>query len=422
MKYKKKKTKIAFRTVLIVVALLNFMIYHPLNVYATTGRAQPTSFTDDINYWSNEANAYDINNGTYAELTTADDNADLDLHTFNNSLSGTINQVDIYIYTSWTFTGNDYITMKWYVSASQGSGTHTCNNGNNGDNQLITFIDVTEPINSVWDWTDISNLLIEFDCERLQGDDLTYFRIMEVWVMIDYTAVSDSTPPVLTSPSDDNYNEGSTGNTISWTVTELNPDTYEVFCNSSPWDSGSYSNGVPIVIDIDGKGAGIWNFTIYVNDTSGNSAVDMVIIEVFEIDIDDPTITNPPDYSYNFSTTGHNILWNATDENPYMFYVYRNGSLYDSGSYTNDTFIDVDIDGLNVGMWNFTVYVNDTFGNFITDLVFILVNASISEFPSETIAVWRYILLHPQEHLVGIFIFTVIIGFLAFILVKRRRN
>ncbi len=91
----------------------------------------------------------------------------------------------------------------------------------------------------------------------------------------------DSTPPSCGSPpSDDTYQEGDTGNSISWTWTESYPDTYNVTRDGVVVDSGSYSDGVPIVLDIDGLTEGTYIFIIGVNDTTGNSASDSVTIIV----------------------------------------------------------------------------------------------------------------------------------------------
>jgi hypothetical protein len=426
----------------------------------------PSAFTDPLSYWTNEGNAYDINNSTYADTTISDDANDLELNTFNNSGSGeTIDSVDIYIRCDWAITDNDICTVKWFVEGVQGSGTFEMNVGNSQSNYVISFEDVAEPNDASWSWTDVEAIEIVFDIDRSQGDDITYIYIDEVWGWLDVTAVSDTTnpdinspsdftreypstghtvnwtvgdvnpnkyeiwrndsivesgswtngtidysllnlgigvynftafvndttgnsatdmiwvtiqdttDPVCDSPSDDSYQLGSTGNTITWTVTELLPDKYEVFRNDTSHASGSYINGVGIEIDIDGLSVGVYNFTIYVNDTSGNSDTDLVWITVTDVsDTTNPLIDSPADDTIEFGSTTDDIQWNGTDANPDTYIVYRNDSNIQSGSWTNDTFITVELDGLALGIYNFTCWINDTSNNFVTDIVWITVS------------------------------------------------
>ena len=192
--------------------------------------------------------------------------------------------------------------------------------------------------------------------------------------------VSDTTAPSLDSPSDDQYNEGSSGNTISWTVSELSPNDYICYRNGTPHDSGSYSDGVPIVVDIDGLSLGVYNFTMWVDDDYGYTDVDLVWITVTaESDEDDPIFDSPPsDDSYELGSTSNSIDWNATDVNPDSYVIYRNSTPIDSGSYTNDTYISINIDGLGLGIYNFTCYVNDSYGNWVVDLCWITVEDTTS--------------------------------------------
>jgi len=104
-----------------------------------------------------------------------------------------------------------------------------------------------------------------------------------------YITVQDTTDPQINSPSDDQYTEGSTGNLIIWLSTDLSADSFEVFKNESSYESGSWSSGINIEINIDGQSVAIYNFTIYVNDTSGNYVVDLVWITVLEAS-NDPVI------------------------------------------------------------------------------------------------------------------------------------
>ena len=334
--------------------------------------SQPTSFTDVDIAWSNEGYAYDWNNATYAELDSMGDAADLDLHTFNtsDSESETITQVDVYTRADWSISGNDYITIEWYVSATQGSGTYQMNSGNSGDDQLITFLDVTEPIDSSWSWTDISNVVITFNTEQVQNPDVTYAQIDEVWILVHVEPPEeDTTPPDISSPSDDTIELGATGETIDWVVGDQNPNNYVIYKNTSNIESGSWTNGT-IDADLDGLDLGIWNFTLWADDVSGNDATDLVWITCS--DTTNPILDSPSDFEYEYGSSGNKITWTATDLDADTYEVEKDGSPYDSGSWTSGVGLDVDVDGLSLGLdYNFTIIVYDGTGNKDVDTVLI---------------------------------------------------
>nr|MDO8108783.1 hypothetical protein [Candidatus Sigynarchaeota archaeon] len=72
--------------------------------------------------------------------------------------------------------------------------------------------------------------------------------------------IPTSLPPVLniTRPEDIQYVAGQMGNSISWTVMNSSAGTtsYAIYRNGNQCDSGSWTYGVPITINIDGLAAG----------------------------------------------------------------------------------------------------------------------------------------------------------------------
>jgi hypothetical protein len=50
--------------------------------------------------------------------------------------------------------------------------------------------------------------------------------------------------------------------------------------NGTEIDSGSWSSGTPIVVDLSSLSVGIWNVTMIVSDVAGNSASDSVTVLV----------------------------------------------------------------------------------------------------------------------------------------------
>jgi len=95
--------------------------------------------------------------------------------------------------------------------------------------------------------------------------------------------VEDTTAPTLNSPADVEYTEGETGNTIEWTVTDLQSGTWDLLLNGSSDETGTWSSGGDAIsIEVDNLASGTYNFTMIVEDASGNSASDSVIVTVVE--------------------------------------------------------------------------------------------------------------------------------------------
>jgi len=89
--------------------------------------------------------------------------------------------------------------------------------------------------------------------------------------------------PVLNSPSNVNYVEGDTGNSITWTATDDNPTTYTIIQNGSQVASDFWSSGNAITINVDGLSPGLYIYTITVYDGSGNNATDSVYVIVNKV-------------------------------------------------------------------------------------------------------------------------------------------
>jgi len=204
------------------------------------------------------------------------------------------------------------------------------------------------------------------------NDTTSNFDIDTVWV-----TVEDTTNPVIDSPSDDSYYEDDTGNSITWTITELLVDGYIVYYNGSELDSGAYVNDVGEVIDIDGLSYGIWNLTIIAYDTSGNFVIDTVWITVG--DDTGPSIDSPVDDEFVEGSSGNDITWTVTELNEGYYIVYYNDSVLESDTYSTGVGIVVDIDSLTIGIWNLTIWANDSEGNFDTDIVWITVTEAIDD-------------------------------------------
>jgi len=181
--------------------------------------------------------------------------------------------------------------------------------------------------------------------------------------------VQDTTNPVLSSPADITYEESTTGHNIAWTGADANPGTYIIYKDSVEIASDTWTSGVPITISIDGLSVGSYDYTIIVYDESNDLAQDTVIVTVE--DTTDPILSSPADITYEESTTGHNIAWDSTDNNPGTYVIYKDNVEIYSGAWTSGVPIAISVDGLSIGSYNYTIIVYDEFDNFAQDTVIV---------------------------------------------------
>ena len=206
------------------------------------------------------------------------------------------------------------------------------------------------------------------------NDTQSYQANDTVWV-----EVLSQNYPEIDSPSDKTLAYAYTDENITWIPTERQsaPDKYVVYRNGSQYASGSWNNQTPIVIDIDSINTtvGFHNFTIVINTTGSYSYSDLVWVEVQTPVI--PEITSPSDQTLEAGFNEGNITWIPTERccAPDSYVVNKNGSLIGSGSWSNQTPIVINLISINLtlGIHNFTITINDTLPNNVSDTVWITV-------------------------------------------------
>jgi len=134
------------------------------------------------------------------------------------------------------------------------------------------------------------------------------------------------------------------------------------------------------------SGRSIWSdgtylYTLGYTSSFGAGNSDFALVK-WDIDTIAPILTSPSDFSYEQSTTGHNITWTATDTNPDTYIVYKDDVEIASGTWTSGVPITVNVDGLNIGSYNYTIIVVDTSSNSARDTV--IVTVVDSDVPTDT--------------------------------------
>ncbi|MFW9845437.1 MAG: ABC transporter substrate-binding protein, partial [Candidatus Thorarchaeota archaeon] len=110
--------------------------------------------------------------------------------------------------------------------------------------------------------------------------------------------VSDSTDPMVVGPLIVMFVEDETGYEISWNLTDAYPASYAIYKDDLLYKSGLWNETTEnVTISLDGTPAGIYDFTLYAYDLTGNSGSWSVLVMV--LDIVPPTIDHPPDLTFH---------------------------------------------------------------------------------------------------------------------------
>ncbi len=335
----------------IFIVYLNGSTVYASGEYTTTsGNSFYGNITIDVGgqglgYWNFTVVAYD-ESGNFGVDTVI-------LHVFDTVDPTCTSEDDIQFEDGMSpkfinFTCSDLDPYMWYLYKNK-----TQINSDDWDGNDLQF-NVDDAGVGTWNYT----LLI------MDGSGNTASAI--AWVV-----VLDTTDPTLNEPDDIVYESGTTGHTISWTPDDLNPDSYKIWKDETEYLEGAWnSSSETIVIDIDGLAVRDYNFTIKVWDTSGLWAVDEVNVSVE--DTTAPQIEGPNDLSYTVGETDNEITWDCSDAHPSSYTVYQNGTVNKTASWDGSDIV-LDIDGLAVGVYNFTLYLEDDYGQSATDTVIVTV-------------------------------------------------
>jgi len=216
----------------------------------------------------------------------------------------------------------------------------------------------------------------------------------EVYVSGDYAYMADydsglaviqmEDPIISDAPSDFTMEYGYTGQSISWTATDANPDTYKIELQgtgivavSTAWTSGNAINySIP-----DGFGVGSYIYTVNFTEDYGNFITDSVTFTVE--DTTNPVITvSPNNFTVEYGYTVQSISWTATDANPdtYTIKLIGTGIVVTSTPWADNTPVVYNIpDGfapgaLTPGVYTYNITFTDESGNSISNTVTVTIN------------------------------------------------
>ncbi len=175
----------------------------------------------------------------------------------------------------------------------------------------------------------------------------------------------------LSLPSDTTIELGSLDNHLTWTLGDVWwPLPFYRIDGNATTVSWTPCVDNTVSLSIDGLDIGVYNITISLRDEYGYQTSDTVFVTV--LDTTSPEIDSPSGLTYEVGAVGNNITWYPTDLRPDSYEILRNGTLIGSGTW-DGTSISINVDGLEAGLYLYTLIVNDSSGNIATDNVTVFV-------------------------------------------------
>ncbi len=187
--------------------------------------------------------------------------------------------------------------------------------------------------------------------------------------------IFENTTPVIVGPEDFELYYTEVGETIRWNFTEENPDFYILYKNGESVVNGTLNPDSPFftytineVLEI-----GEYNYTFWMNDTSGNWATDDVAVTIKADDIA-PVITyEPPTVTYAQGDPDIIRNWTASDDYMDTYAIYVDGVLIVEDDWISET-IEFDFAGLSMGEHEVRLVVTDLGGNTAESTVQVIVS------------------------------------------------
>jgi len=172
----------------------------------------------------------------------------------------------------------------------------------------------------------------------------------------------------VTSPGE--YEAGTTGNTMTWNSSALNPGTYELLIDNEPqgpvvWD------GDTIVAEVDGLPAGVYNVTLVTYHVSGHWLANQSTLTVVDTMAPSWTVT-PEDQTVDYNVALSYQL-QASDPSGIESWAVNNTvsfAISSSGLLTNATALDP-------GIYYVEVTVTDEYSHSVTVTIMITVNEPV---------------------------------------------
>ena len=207
-------------------------------------------------------------------------------------------------------------------------------------------------------------------------DDSTYQDSFELWE----NEIAFMMRPTIDSPGNMQFEGGSTGHTITWHPSSWSPAEFTIRLNGEVAQAGAWF-GESIVFNVDNLQLCSHQVLLEVSDSAGSEIGDEVTVLVEDTTL--PTIDSPLGVTVA-AGAAVSVTWVAYDLFPDSYRLLVNGTEELDEEWDGAT-VAVNVENLEIGVYNFTMEVVDTSGNRASDTVMVTVTAGIAGFDSATL-------------------------------------
>ena len=194
--------------------------------------------------------------------------------------------------------------------------------------------------------------------------------------------IEDRTSPVITNSGDKVFELGFDLDEITWELFDAAPHIYSITVDQIPvalHTGVAWTPNQTITFALPFSSIGTYSIKITANDTSNRvaSLETSIIIQ----DTIPPVYDSPGNRQYYLGATENSLSWRPADLSaPGMYAFYASAQLNKTGAWNSEDELIFNVDGLEVGTYNYTIVFRDFYGNSIQDTSFVTV---LDLFPPE---------------------------------------
>ncbi len=186
--------------------------------------------------------------------------------------------------------------------------------------------------------------------------------------------IYENITPVIEGPEPFEFYFTETGHSLQWNITDDYPDAYVVLQNGTDFESGDIDPDEPVVtISLNRLAVGVHNFSLTVNDTSGNSASHWVNVTVIGDTTLPVIVFEPGDVYYARGDTNIIRNWTITDDSKDYYTITVDNVLIVNATWVTSR-IEFDFSGLSTGVHTVNLTVYDLGGNSVSSIVTVRVS------------------------------------------------
>ena len=188
--------------------------------------------------------------------------------------------------------------------------------------------------------------------------------------------VRDTTEPEIIASCEVEFSIANTQRFFHWRAIDWHPGNYQFTLGTQFISHGSWISNQENVLQLSNHGIGTYNYTLIVLDHLNNSLNQTITVIIS--DKLKPIITPVANGSYEFGNEAQPITWLVIDETSDYFKIYKNEILFHSDFWETGQAISVNITGLPVGTYNYTLLAYDRSQNVASATVFIRIEDTTS--------------------------------------------